>query len=224
MKILVIEDEVSLCDALVKILEKAGHRTDATYDGETAIEYVKGFPYDLLIVDVMLPKMDGFEVVSELRHAGYAMPILMLTAKATTADKVNGLKIGADDYMTKPFDTEELLARVDALTRRKGDIVLDELTFGDLKLELSSGILYGPSDNVQLSRKEFEVAKIIFKNGANTVPKETLILDIWGCDSNATENNVEAYISFLRKKFKYLKSCVTLRTITKVGYRLEINN
>ena len=222
MKILVIEDEVSLSDALVKILEKAGHRTDAVYDGETALDYVEDFSYDLLIVDVMLPKMDGFEVVHAVRHLSLKMPILMLTAKATVADKVTGLKTGADDYMTKPFDTEELLARVDALTRRTGDLILNELAFGDLKLDLSSAMLYGQNDSVQLSKKEFEVCKLFFKNHGITITKENLITDVWGYDSEATDNNVEAYISFLRKKFRYLNSKVTIKTIQKIGYRLEV--
>lgn len=222
MKILIVEDEKSLADALRQILTKAGHIVDTVNDGQSGSEYALSFSYDLIIFDAMLPKLDGFKAVRLLRKQGVHTPILMLTAKSSVSDKVEGLRMGADDYMTKPFDTEELLARINALTRRKGEIALDELSHEDIVLDLRSAMLYCNGDSVQLSKKEFEVARIFFSNPKMTVTKEALIVNVWGIESDATDNNVEAYISFLRKKLKYLKSRITIKNIQKIGYRLEI--
>ena len=222
MKILVVEDEISLADALKKILQRAGHFADVVYDGASALEFAEGFPYDMMILDVMLPKLDGFGVVRALRERGMGLPVLMLTARGTVPDKVAGLNAGADDYMTKPFDSDELLARVNAMTRRTGDVILNELSYSDLTLELGSAELRCGSDSVQLSRKEFEVARLFLSNPQMTITKETLIINVWGIESEATDNNVEAYISFLRKKLRYLNSSVTIRNIQKIGYRLEV--
>ena len=222
MKILVVEDEISLADALKKILQRAGHFADGVYDGASALEFAEGFPYDMVILDVMLPKLDGFGVVRALRERGMGLPVLMLTARGTVPDKVAGLNAGADDYMTKPFDSDELLARVNAMTRRTGDVILNELSYSDLTLELGSAELRCGSDSVQLSRKEFEVARLFLSNPQMTITKETLIINVWGIESEATDNNVEAYISFLRKKLRYLNSSVSIRNIQKIGYRLEV--
>ncbi len=222
MKILVVEDEISLADALKKILQRAGHFADVVYDGASALEFAEGFPYDMMILDVMLPKLDGFGVVRALRERGMGLPVLMLTARGTVPDKVAGLNAGADDYMTKPFDSDELLARVNAMTRRTGDVILNELSYSDLTLELGSAELRCGSDSVQLSRKEFEVARLFLSNPQMTITKETLIINVWGIESEATDNNVEAYISFLRKKLRYLNSSVSIRNIQKIGYRLEV--
>ncbi len=222
MKILIVEDEISLAEALSQILTKAGNITDVVCDGEQGRDYALNFSYDLIIFDAMLPKLDGFKAVRFLRKKGVNTPILMLTAKSAVSDKVEGLSMGADDYMTKPFDTEELLARINALTRRKGEVTLDELSFEDLVLDLRSAILKCNGDNVQLSKKEYEVARIFLLNPKMTVTKETLIINVWGIDSEATDNNVEAYISFLRKKLKYLKSRISIKNIQKIGYRLEV--
>ncbi len=222
MKILIVEDEKSLADALGQILGKAGHVVDSVYDGEQGRDYALNFSYDLIIFDAMLPKLDGFKAVHTLRKHGVNTPILMLTAKSSVADKVEGLRMGADDYMTKPFDTEELMARVNALTRRKGEVALDELSFEDITLDLRSAQLKCMGEAVQLSKKEFEVARLFLSNPKMTLTKESLIINVWGIESDATDNNVEAYISFLRKKFKYLKSRVSIKNIQKIGYRLEI--
>ena len=222
MNILIVEDEVSLSNAIKKILEQHGYFADAVYDGASAIDYATGFSYDLIILDVMLPKLDGFEVIRRLRNDGLQTPVLMLTARAATPDKVTGLNSGADDYMTKPFDIDELLARVNALTRRTtGGLVMDTVTFGDLTLNVKNATLACGNDSVQLSRKEFEVLKLFFYNPSMTITKDLLIVKVWGTESDATDNNVEVYISFLRKKFKYLKSRVLIRNIQKIGYRLE---
>ena len=221
MNILLVEDEVALSNAVKKILEQKGWYVDAVYDGPSAIDYAKGMEYQLIILDVMLPLLDGFEVLRILRKDGVHTPILMLTARAAIPDKVAGLNSGADDYMTKPFDTEELLARVGALTRRTGEVIVDSIDFEDLSLDIKSAALRCGSESVQLSRKEFDVMKIFLYNPTMTVTKETLIVNAWGADSEATDNNVEVYISFLRKKLRYLRSRVTIRNIQRIGYRLE---
>lgn len=222
MHILIVEDEVSLSNAVKRILEQQGYFVDAVYDGLSAIDYAKGMKYDLILLDVMLPKLDGFEVVRILRKDGISAPVLMLTARTAVTDKVTGLNNGADDYLTKPFDTEELLARIRALTRRTGDVVVDKLRYEDLELDVNSAVLSRGGESVQLSHKEFEVLKIFLYNPKDTITKETLIQRVWGFDSEATDNNAEAYISFLRKKLKYLGSRVTIRNLQKIGYRLEV--
>ena len=221
MKILIVEDEISLANALEHILQADGHFTDVVSDGLSALEYIYGFTYDLILLDVMLPKMDGFGIVRHIREKKISTPVLILTARTTVPDKVTGLNAGADDYMEKPFDPSELLARVHAMTRRVGDIVMKELSFDDLTLRLETAQLFCRGESVQLSRKEFEVARLLLSNPHMTLTKEALIINVWGIDSEATDNNVEAYISFLRKKLKYLKSRVSIKNIQKIGYRLE---
>ncbi len=222
MRILVVEDERYLANGIKKILEQQGYFADVVYDGESAVHYAKEMEYTVIILDVMLPKLDGFGVVSELRHLGVGTPILMLTARTTTTDKVTGLNMGADDYMTKPFETEELLARVAALSRRTGDVILDKISYSDIVLNINSAMLSRGDESVQLSHKEFEVLKTFLFNPAMTVTTESLIVNVWGIDSDATDNNVEVYISFIRKKLKYLKSNVNIRKIPRIGYRLEV--
>ena len=222
MQILVVEDERPLSNAIKKILEQKGYFVDAVYDGAEAVDYALAAAYNLIILDVMLPRLDGFGVVRALRRAGVSTPILMLTARAATSDKVQGLNTGADDYMTKPFDTDELLARVGALTRRTGEVVVDRVTFEDLCLDLGSAQLSCGGDSVQLSRKEFEVLRTFLCNPTMTIPTETLLVNAWGMDSEATGNNVEVYVSFLRKKLRYLGSRVSIRKLQRIGYRLEV--
>ena len=215
MQILVVEDERPLSNAIKKILEQKGYFVDAVYDGAEAVDYALAAAYNLIILDVMLPKLDGFGVVSALRREGVSTPILMLTARAATGDKVRGLNTGADDYMTKPFDTDELLARVGALTRRTGEVLVDRVTYEDLCLDLGAAVLSCGGDSVQLSRT-------FLCNPAMTIPTETLLVNAWGMDSEATGNNVEVYVSFLRKKLRYLGSRVSIRKLQRIGYRLEV--
>ncbi len=221
MRILIIEDEQRLAEALGQILAEQKYGVEMVFDGEDGLEYAKSGLYDVIILDVMLPKKTGFEVVRELRQAKYATPVLMLTARDEIGDKVTGLDCGADDYMTKPFSPEELLARVRALSRRQGDVQLEELSFSDLTLSLSSYTLSRGAKSVHLGFKEFEVLRILMSNSNQIVPKEELILKVWGAQSEAEDNNVEAYISFLRKKFFFLGTRVTIGTVRKVGYRLK---
>ena len=222
MNILIVEDEAALAGAVEHILRKAGHTADYVADGQSALDYIRGFSYDMVLLDGMLPKLDGLAVLRQIRQEHIETPVLMLTARTTVPDKVAGLNAGADDYLTKPFDPEELLARVNAMTRRKGAMVLDELHFGDLTLQLNSALLCRGGKNVQLSPKEFQLARLMLAEPQMTYSKELLISRAWGLDSEATDNNVEAYISFLRKKLRYLGSNVTIKNLPKIGYRLEM--
>lgn len=222
MNILIVEDETPLAEAVAHILQKAGHTTDTVADGQSALDYIRGFSYNLVLLDIMLPKLDGLSVLRQMRSEKNETPVLMLTARTTVPDKVAGLNAGADDYLTKPFDPEELLARVGAMTRRKGAMVLNEITCADLTLDLNTVTLRCGSRDVQLSPKEFQIARLMLAEPQMTFSKDLLISRAWGLDSEATDNNVEAYISFLRKKLRYLGSRVTVKNIQKIGYRLEI--
>lgn len=221
MRILVVEDEKRLAQALAQILIDDKYMVDVTYNGTDGMEYAQSGIYDAIILDVMLPGLNGYEIAENLRRKKIETPILMLTAKDSIRDKVEGLDSGADDYMTKPFAPEELLARLRALTRRHGEVILDELNFGDLTLNLSNADLKCGMKSVHLNFKEFEILKLLISSGSAAVTKETIITKVWGYDSNAEDNNVEAYISFLRKKLYFLKSKVVITAIRKLGYRLE---
>lgn len=221
MRVLIVEDERNLAEALGQIMEEEKYGTDIVYDGEDGLAYALSGQYDIVVLDVMLPKLTGFEVVKEMRSRKNQTPVLLLTAKDEIKDKVSGLDCGADDYMTKPFAPEELLARVRALSRRQGEVVLEELKFADLTLCLSTNDLTKDGKSVHLGYKEFEILKILMSSPRVIVPKEELIVKVWGPESGAEDNNVEAYISFLRKKFYYLGSKSAINTVRKVGYKLE---
>ena len=222
MRILIVEDEVRLAETLRQLMEDQRYQADTVYDGADGVDYGLAGQYDLIILDVMLPKVDGFQVAQRLRAAHVSTPILMLTARDEVSDKISGLDCGADDYMTKPFDTGELMARVRALTRRQGEVLSDILTVGDLSLDCTSRLLSAGDRSVRLGFKEFEVLRLLMVNSGAVVTKETLISKIWGLDSEAEDNNVEVYISFLRKKLVYLNSQVSISTVRKVGYFLDL--
>ncbi|MGC4020006.1 MAG: response regulator transcription factor [Muricomes sp.] len=221
MKILIVEDEVRLADALREIMLDSKYLCDVVYTGTEGLDYAVNGNYDVVVLDVMLPGMDGFSVVQKMRRQGIQTPVLMLTARDDINDKITGLDRGADDYMTKPFEPGELLARIRALSRRKGEVVIEDLEFADLRLALASNDLWCRGRSVHLSFKEFEILKMLMINSNILISKESLIENIWGSDSDAEDNNVEAYISFLRKKFFYLNSNVGIIAVRKVGYRLE---
>lgn len=221
MRILIVEDEVRLSEALSQIMQEQKYECDVVHNGGDGLDYALSGLYDVVVLDVMLPGMSGFKVVREMRAHKIAIPVLLLTARDEITDKVEGLDCGADDYMTKPFAPDELLARIRALSRRQGDVVLEEMTFADLTLNLSTYTLYCCSKSIHLGYKEFKVLQILMANSRSIVPKEELIVKVWGIESEAEDNNVEAYISFLRKKFFYLGSTVGIKTIRKVGYKLE---
>ena len=221
MRILIVEDETRLAETLRQLMEDQRYQADMVGDGADGVDYGLTGQYDLIILDVMLPTVDGFEVARRLRSAHISTPILMLTARDDISDKIGGLDCGADDYMTKPFDSGELMARVRALTRRQGEVLGDVLKVGDLSLECSSRLLRVGERSVRLGFKEFEVMRLLMVNSRAVVSKETLIAKIWGLDSEAEDNNVEVYISFLRKKLAYLGSRIAISTVRKVGYYLE---
>jgi len=221
MKILIVEDEVRLAEAMGQIMKEQHYQADIVYNGKDGLYCGLSGEYDVIVLDVMLPGENGFQVVEKLRDAKIQTPILMLTARDNIRDKVTGLDKGADDYMTKPFIPEELLARIRALSRRQGEVIVEEMTFGDLTLNLSSNDLCCGSKSIHLGYKEFEVLKILMSNLGKIISKDTLITKVWGTDSDAEDNNVEAYISFLRKKLNFVGSKVEIGTVRKVGYRLE---
>ena len=221
MRILIVEDEVHLAETLGQIMQEQHYQTDVVNDGADGLDYALSGQYDLVLLDVMLPKLDGFEVARRLRSAHISTPILMLTARDETGDKIAGLDCGADDYMTKPFDSGELLARVRALTRRQGEVLSQSLTVYDLVLNLSTRCLSCAGKSVRLGFKEFDVLRLLMAAPKSLIPKEDIINKVWGIDSDAEDNNVEVYISFLRKKLNFLGSRVSIGTVRKVGYHLE---
>lgn len=222
MNVLVVEDERNLADAIVKILEDEGYNAEATYDGKAGLTCAKSGLYDAIVLDVMLPGMSGYYVVNKMRHAGVSTPVLMLTARTSTEDKVRGLDSGADDYMTKPFEAPELLARLRALTRRRGDVLIDEIKFADIRLDLNTHDLSCGEKSVHLSGKEFEVLSILMGSSSRVVSKQDLLTRVWGTDGEASENSVEAYVSFIRKKLSHIGSKVQVTTLRMLGYRLEV--
>ncbi len=221
MRVLIVEDEVRLAEGLAQVMMEQRYQVDVVHNGNDGLDYALSGQYEVIVLDVMLPGLSGFEVARRLRGAHISTPILMLTAKDEVSDKVAGLDCGADDYMTKPFMTEELLARIRALTRRQGEVIGEELTFSDLTLLLSSRSLSVQENSLRLGFKEFEILRILMTKPKLVVPKEEIILKVWGIDSEAEDNNVEVYISFLRKKLSFLGSAVTIGTVRKVGYYLE---
>ena len=221
MKILIVEDELRLAEALSQIMQEQKYQVDVANNGNDGLDYALFGDYDVIVLDVMLPGKDGFEVVRSMRAAKVKTPVIMLTARDDVRDKIRGLDKGADDYMTKPFVPEELLARIRALSRRQGEVVIEEMTMEDLTLSLSTNDLSCGAKSIHLAYKDFEIMKILLSNQKSIVSKEMLISKVWGDDSDAEDNNVEAYISFLRKKLSFLGSRVQISTIRKVGYRLE---
>lgn len=221
MRILIVEDEKRLADTIRDLLSSNGYTADVSYDGEDGYDNAMSGIYDAVILDVMLPKMDGFEIVKGLREQGSAVPVLMLTARSAISDKVNGLDCGADYYLTKPFENAELLACVRSLMRRQSEYVGSILTFGDVELDTTRCILSCAGQEVRLSSKEFEIMHLLVHNGKHIISKETILLKAWGYDSDAEDNHVEVYISFLRKKLQHIKSRVSIETVRRVGYHLE---
>ena len=223
MRVLVIEDETRLAATLRDLLELDGYAVDVCHDGESGLDNALSAIYDVILLDVMLPKLDGFTVLRRLRASGDSTPVLMLTARSEVGDKVQGLDCGADYYLTKPFEPRELLACVRALIRRQPELRSgnEGLTCGDLRLERSTFSLSCGERSVRLSRKEFDMMELLMLNQKQVLTKETLLLKIWGYESDAEDNNVEVYISFLRRKLEHLHSRVKIRTIRMVGYCLD---
>lgn len=223
MKILLVEDEKLLADSLSTLLKSKGFQVETVYDGITGVEYAELGIYDLLILDVMMPGLDGLQLARRVRSKHCAVPILMLTAKSDVADRIDGLNAGADYYLTKPFDTRELLACINALLRRQGAQV-DQMVFGNTELDLSTGILHCGDREVRLSAREFDVMRLLLQMGEKNLSKETLLARVWGYDSNAVENHVEVYVGFLRKKLTSIGSNVRIEALRRLGYHLEVRD
>ena len=224
MRILIVEDDVRLAGTLADMISEAGDMADIAYDGETGLDNALSGIYDALVLDVMLPKMDGFELLLHLREKDERTPVLMLTAKSELDDRVRGLDLGADYYLTKPFENAEFLACLRAVLRRQGDMTPEQIRFGDLTLTPQAGELRKGERALSLNAKELELMRLLMLNSNQILPKETLLMKVWGYDTEASDNNVEAYISFLRKKLTLLGSKVTISVVRRVGYRLEEDN
>ena len=223
MRILIVEDEKRLAGTLAELLHRRGYTVDVSYDGVSGLDNARSGIYDLVLLDAMLPGLDGFTLLQQLRAGGDTVPVLMLTARSDLSDRVRGLDCGADYYLTKPFETEELLACIRSLLRRGGETAdSDAVCFGDLRLQMTTFLLSCGERAVRLSRREYDLMELLMKNGSQIVSKEQLILKVWGYDSTAEDNNVEVYISFLRRKLTHLHSAVTIRTRRMVGYFLEV--
>lgn len=221
MKILIVEDEHLLAESIGALLENQGFEVEMAFDGETGMQYAELGVYDLLILDVMMPGLDGYEVARRVRARRLGVPILMLTAKSGLEDRIEGLNAGADYYLTKPFENQELLACLRSILRRQAAFVPECLAFGDLILSPAVSTLSCGEREVTLSARELELLTILFKNTGQFIPKETLLLKIWGYEANVNANSVEAYISFTRKKLALLGSSVTVKAARGIGYRLE---
>ena len=222
MNLLLVEDEIQLSDALSQILIKNNYNVDAVFDGEDGLNYGLTDIYDVIVLDIMLPKLNGINVLKNLRQNKISTPIILLTAKNSIEDKIIGLDSGADDYLPKPFSPEELLARLRAITRRNGNFINENiLEYQDIILNLSSYEISCKDNSIILTSKEFDIIKYFIQRPKIIVNKDDLISKIWGFYSDVEYNNVEVYISFLRKKLAYIDSSVKITTIRKVGYRLE---
>ena len=222
MRILVVEDEIQLADALSEILRRNMYTVDTSYDGIDGLDNAMSGVYDCIILDIMLPGMNGFEVLKKLRKEKISTPVLLLTAKSEIEDKINGLDSGADDYLTKPFVTGELLARVRALTRRKGEIIDEnKLDYNGLELNKSTCSVIWEGNDVKLSLKEYQIMELLISNPHQILPKERIIEKIWGYESDVEYNNIEVYISFLRKKLSVISAPVQIKTARGIGYSLE---
>ena len=222
MRILFVEDEPSIAEAVASLLKKQHYSVDLAYDGETGLDYAASGVYDLLVLDIMLPKIDGITLLKTLRKQNIRTPIIMLTAKSEVDDKVLGLDAGADDYLTKPFQMKELLARIRSLSRRKDlDYQEDQLAFGNVVLARNELQLATTTNQVVLSPKEMKLMELFLSRPTVILSKETIINKIWGFDPDVEENRVEIYVSLLRKKLTLLEADIGIRTIRNAGYILQ---
>lgn len=221
MRILLAEDERSLSRALVALLERSNYSADAVYDGEEALAYLEGGNYDALILDIMMPKVDGLTVLRRLREKGNPIPVLLLTAKSEVSDKVLGLDTGANDYLTKPFSTQELMARIRAMTRTQTGQVSSRITFGNITLDQATFELSSPTGSFRLANKEYQMMELLMCNPRQLIPTERFLERIWGYDSDVELNVVWVYISYLRKKLTALHADIQIKVTRNAGYSLE---
>lgn len=221
MRILIIEDEVEIADGIRTILEKEGYQTDVVYDGLSGLDEMLTGIYDLVLLDIMLPKISGLDALRSARNGGIETPVILLTARSLTADKITGLDSGADDYLTKPFDAGELLARIRAHLRRTEKRNAMTESFADIRLERSSMKLYGRDKSVKLAKKEYQLLEYLLVNHGNILTRDMLVAKIWGYDDQTEYNQLDVYISFVRKKLKFVSDTVSIVTEKGVGYSLQ---
>ena len=224
MRILIVEDEIALSNVLSEILKKNNYAVDAVYDGADGLDYAVSGLYDAILLDIMLPKMNGLEMLKALRSQGHSTPVLLLTAKSEIEDKVKGLDCGADDYITKPFATDELLARVRSVLRRKDVFISSEQSFGDLTIDKNTLKIATKKDEIKMSLKEYQILEMLIINPNQIISKEQFVEKIWGYDFDGEYNSVEVYISFVRKKLTAVGSKVKIKAHRGVGYSLEVRN
>ncbi len=224
MKVLLVEDERRLADALAELLMMEKYEVDMVYDGASALTAIETGSYDVIVLDVMLPEVNGFEVVRRVRNRSITTPILMLTARDDVMDKVMGLDCGADDYMTKPFDTTELLARLRALTRRASGVKDGIYNYGDIILNTNTVTLTNKDNNksVRLTEKEYRILEFLMANQGQIVSREQLAIRIWGYDYDSKYNTVEVYLSFTRRKLSDIDSKVQIKALRGIGYELRL--
>jgi len=222
MKILIVEDEQQLSDVLVALLKQNLHEVDAVYNGVDGEDYAMTGVYDAIILDIMLPGKNGADVLRSLRNSGSSTPILLLTAKSEVEDRVAGLDSGADDYLTKPFDSDELLARLRAITRRGTEFIGDKLKIGNTSLDRNTHELRGANGPVKLATKEYQIVDMLFHNSRQIIPKERFAEKIWGFDVQPEYNNIEVYVSFVRKKLAAIGSDLQIKAVRNTGYYLEV--
>lgn len=224
MKILLVDDERQLTQALSAILKQNKYSVDCANNGEEGLDLALSGIYDLVILDIMMPKIDGLTVLKEIRKSRLDVPVLMLTAKSDTTDKIIGLNFGADDYLTKPFNTDELLARIKALLRRKEKFTGDILSFGDINLDRDTFEVVCAGKKMALGKKEFQILEMLMLNSGKSIDKERFIEKIWGYDTDAEYNTIEVYVSFLRKKLLAVHSKTEIKSIRGIGYTLGYKN
>ncbi len=224
MRLLVAEDEKHLADALYEILTMSKYSVDIVYNGEDALQYISMTKYDAVILDVMMPKKDGIEVLRAIRASGNSVPIMMLTAKSEIDDKVAGLDAGADDYLAKPFATKELLARIRAMTRRMDTVSINELSFGNISLNSTSYELCGENKSIPLTNKEYQIIEMLLRNTTSYITSERFMEHIWGYDSESEINVVWAHISAVRKKLEDLEANFIIKSARNLGYILEVKD
>lgn len=221
MRILLAEDERSLSRAIIALLEKHNYSADAIYDGQEALDYLEAENYDAVILDIMMPKLDGLSVLRMLRERGSQIPVLLLTAKSEVEDKVTGLDNGANDYLTKPFATAELLARIRAMTRTQSAQTDNRMSFGNITLDQTTYELSSPSGSFRLANKEYQMMELLLRNPRQLIPSERFLEKIWGYDSDVELNVVWVYISYLRKKLTALQADIQIKATRNAGYSLE---
>jgi len=221
MRILIVEDEIEIADGLKSILEKETYQVDVVYDGLSGLDYMLTGMYDIILLDIMLPKLNGVDILKNARNEGVTTPVIMLTARSRVEDKINGLDSGADDYLTKPFDINELKARIRARTRENRTVNYDLISFKNTWLNKSTQKLGTDKSAVKLGNKEYQLMEYLMLNKEQILTKDMLILKVWGIDDESEYNNIEVYISFLRKKLRFVKADIEIKTTKNVGYSVE---